>query len=103
MLTSIACAYPVLAWFVELYVEYALKAARTGQLEAALDVALETVGHVSVEDPRPHLLIGELAVLLRDPTLLQERRRFFDSSNTSHGNKSLPWWPSLDEHFEDFE
>ena len=76
MLTSIACAYPVLAWFVELYVEYALKAARTGQLETALDVALETVGHISVEDPRPHLLIGELAVLLRDPTLLQEAQTF---------------------------
>ena len=61
---------------LELYFAYALKAARTGQLEAARDVALEAVGHVTLEDPRAHLLLGELAVMLHDRPLLQEARTF---------------------------
>jgi hypothetical protein len=61
---------------LQLYFDWALKAARTGQLEAARDVALETVGHVSLEDPRPHALLGELAVVLRDRTLLKEAQTF---------------------------
>jgi hypothetical protein len=59
-----------------LYFAYALRSARAGQLEVARDVALEAVGHVSLEDPRPHLLLGELAVALRDRTLLQEAQAF---------------------------
>jgi hypothetical protein len=65
---------------LELYFAYALRSAKAGQLEAARDIALEAVGHVSLEDPRPHLLLGELAVDLRDRTLLQEAEtclRFF--------------------------
>jgi hypothetical protein len=61
---------------LELYFAYALRSARAGQLEAARDVALEAVGHVSLEDPRPHLLLGELAVALRDRTLLREAQTF---------------------------
>jgi hypothetical protein len=61
---------------LELYFAYALRSARAGQLEAARDVALEAVGHVSLEDPRPHLLLGELAVALDDRTLLQDAQRF---------------------------
>lgn len=61
---------------LELYLAHALKSARAGQLEAARDVALESVGHVSLEDPRPHLLLGELAVALGDRTLLQEAQTF---------------------------
>ena len=33
-------------------------------------------GTLSLEDPRPHLLLGELAVMLRDRTLLHEARTF---------------------------
>ena len=47
-----------------------------GREGSARDVALESVGHVSLEDPRPHLLLGELAVALRDRTLLQEAQNF---------------------------
>jgi hypothetical protein len=61
---------------LELYFAYALRSARAGQLEVARDVASETVGHVSFEDPRPHLLLGELAIALRDRTLLQEAQIF---------------------------
>ena len=61
---------------LRLYYDYARKSARAGNLESARDVALETVGHVSAEDPRPHLLLGELAVALGDRTLLGEAKEF---------------------------
>jgi hypothetical protein len=59
-----------------LYFSYALEAARAGRIEIARDVALETVGHVDLEDPRPHLLLGQLAVKLKDQELLREARNF---------------------------
>ena len=46
----------------DIYMEFALDAARAGRLEVAREVALETVGHVTLEDPRPHLLLGQLGV-----------------------------------------
>lgn len=57
---------------LDLYFAYALKSARAGQLAAARDVALEIVGHVSLEDPRPHLFLGELGVALGEPALVNE-------------------------------
>jgi hypothetical protein len=59
-----------------LYFSYALEAARAGRIEIARDVALEIVGHVDLEDPRPHLLLGQLAVKLRDRKLLSEVKAF---------------------------
>ena len=59
-----------------LYFSYALESARAGRIEIARVVALETVGHVSLEDPRPHLLLGQLAVKLRDRELLREAKSF---------------------------
>ncbi len=59
-----------------LYFSYALESARAGRIEIALDVALETVGHVNLEDPRPHLLLGQVAVKLRDRELLREAKSF---------------------------
>jgi hypothetical protein len=61
---------------IEFYVERALEWARDGRLEAARDLALECVGHVFFEDPRPHLLLGQLAVVLGDRRLLQEAKTF---------------------------
>jgi hypothetical protein len=60
----------------DLYFSYALESARAGRIEIARDVALETVGHVNLEDPRPHLLLGQLAVKLRDRELLGEAKSF---------------------------
>ena len=74
---------------LELYVAHALRSARAGQLEAARDVALESVGHVSLEDPRPHLLLGRLAVVLRDRTLLEEARRFLAYFNHESSARKL--------------
>ena len=39
-------------------------------------MALETIGHVTVEDPRPHLLLGQLGVGLRDRRLVREAKAF---------------------------
>lgn len=61
---------------LDLYTEYVVGAARLGRFEVARDVALETVGHVSLEDPRPHLLLGQLALALGDRDLLGEARAF---------------------------
>lgn len=60
----------------DLYFTFAHDSARAGQLEVARDVALETVGHVTLEDPRPHLLLGQLGVGLRDGRLVQEAKAF---------------------------
>jgi hypothetical protein len=59
-----------------LYSEYARSAAKRGDLLCARDVALELVGHVTPEDPRSHLLLGKLAVRLKDRQLLREAREF---------------------------
>lgn len=61
---------------LELYITYALNSAKEGQLEKARNVALETVGHVNFENPRPHLLLGELGVALGDDGLLREAQEF---------------------------
>lgn len=60
----------------DLYFQYALDVARSGSLEIARDVALETIGHVSAQDPRPHLLLGQIAVRLKERRLLREAMAF---------------------------
>ena len=60
----------------DLYVEFALDEARAGRLAVAREVALETVGHVTPEDPRAHLLLGQLGVGLGDRGLVREARAF---------------------------
>ncbi|HXU34644.1 MAG TPA: hypothetical protein VN851_29045 [Thermoanaerobaculia bacterium] len=61
---------------LDLYLSHALRIARAGELDAAREVALETVAHVSLEDPRAHLLLGQIAVALQDRPLLREARAF---------------------------
>ena len=60
----------------DLYLNFAAHSALAGQFAIARDVALETVGHVSLEDPRLHLLLGQLAVELEDRKLLREAKAF---------------------------
>jgi len=62
----------------DLYWNYARIAAREDNLVVARDVALQLVGHVTAEDPRTHLLLGKLAIRLRDQQLLREARSFLD-------------------------
>jgi hypothetical protein len=75
----------------ELYFEYALQSARGGRLEVARDVALEAVGHVSFEDPRLHLLLGQVAIRMADRPLLREARAFLRFLSLA------PWERKLDE------
>ena len=60
----------------ELYTSAALAYARDGDYDLARDLALETIGHVRLEDPRAHLLLGAVAVATRDKVLLREARQF---------------------------
>jgi hypothetical protein len=76
---------------LDLYLSYTLASARAGQLDVARDVALETVAHVSLEDPRAHLLLGQIAVALRDHELFREARSFLQFL------KLDPWESKLDE------
>ena len=55
----------------------------------ARDVVLETVGHVSMGDPDAHLLLGQLAVGLKDRTLLAEARAFLDYLEAGRWRKKL--------------
>lgn len=58
----------------DLYLEYARECAVGGDFETAREVTLETVGHVSFEDPRAHYLLGQLGVALQDWMLIQEAK-----------------------------
>jgi hypothetical protein len=61
---------------LEFYIGRALEWTREGRLESARELALESVGHVYFEDPRPHLMLGQLAVVLGDRQLLKEAKSF---------------------------
>jgi len=61
---------------LDLYLSYALASARVGHLTTAREVTLETVAHVSFEEPRAHFLLGQIAVALRDRALLREAKAF---------------------------
>ena len=60
----------------ELYYRFACEAARSGGLNVARDVGLEAVGHVSMEDPHLHLLLGKLAKRLHDRRLRSDAEAF---------------------------
>ena len=61
---------------LDLYLGHAQASARVGELEAAREVVLETIAHVSLEDPRAHLLLGQIAVALHDRRVLREAKAF---------------------------
>jgi hypothetical protein len=55
-----------------MYMDYAISAARRQDWTVARTVALALVAHVSPEPPHVHLLLGKLAIQLRDAELLRE-------------------------------
>jgi hypothetical protein len=61
---------------MDLYLTYAQAAARADALYTAREVLLETAGHVSFEDPRLHVLLGQVAAALHDRDLFLETRAF---------------------------
>lgn len=73
----------------DLYHAFALDSARAGQFDVARDVALETLGHVSLEDARPHFLLGQIGVATGDRTLLQEARAFLRFLHSDEWERKL--------------
>ena len=61
---------------LEQFLGYAQAAARAEQFYTARDVLLEAVAHISIEDPRLHLALGQVALALYDPDLRHEARTF---------------------------
>jgi len=61
---------------LEHFLSYAQAAARAQQFYTARDVLLEAVAHVSVEDPRLHFSLGQVALALYDSELLHEAKIF---------------------------
>ncbi len=55
---------------------YAQAAARAQQFYTARDVLFEAAAHISIEDPRLHLSLGQVAVALYDSQLLHEAKSF---------------------------
>jgi hypothetical protein len=60
----------------DLYLDYARAAAAAGDFLRARNVALELVGHVTAEDPRAHVLLAKLALMLLDKKLAREARTY---------------------------
>jgi hypothetical protein len=61
---------------LEQFLSYAQAAARAQQFYTARDVLLEAAAHVSVEDPRLHFSLGQIARALYDSELLHEAKAF---------------------------
>lgn len=61
---------------LNLYLTHAQASARAGELYTARDVLLETAAHISFEDPRVHVLLGQVAMALHDRELLREAKAF---------------------------
>ncbi len=76
---------------MELYLHYAQAAARAGDIDEAYEVVLETLAHVSFDDPRAHLLLGQIAIALHHRPTLQEAKAFLRFFNL------VAWERQLDE------
>ena len=75
---------------VELYAGFASEAASAGRFDVARDVALEAVGHVTLEDPRLHELLRRLAVSLGDRALLRDAEAFLAFLNVATEQEQRP-------------
>ena len=88
----------------ELYLEYALDMARTGGHEVAQAVLLESIGHVTMADPRPHFLLGRVSKALGDRRQAEEAAAFLrylrmddwaavleQSATTENSGGDVPW------------
>ena len=89
---------------LDLYLIHAQRAARNGDLFTARDVLLETAAHVSFEDPRVHVLLGQVAAALYDRELLREVKaflQFFKLNSWERKLDAVVQSGSLDFEFED--
>jgi len=74
---------------LNLYLTYAQTSARTGEFFASRDVLLETAAHVSFDDPRVHVLLGQVAVALHDRELLREAKAFLQFFKFNSSERKL--------------
>ena len=61
-----------------MYYAHAKKSAEGGDLQEARESALQAIQHVSMESARLHLLLGNIAISLKDKDLLRDARRFLE-------------------------
>lgn len=73
----------------DLYVDFAADRLAAGEIAIAMDIVLETVGHVTMEDPRCHLLLGQIGVALDDDRLVREARAFLRFLGMSDWERTL--------------
>jgi hypothetical protein len=57
---------------VTVWLDYIRRVARAGELFTARDVALQMTAHVTLDDPRVHFLLGQVALALDDRTTLRQ-------------------------------
>lgn len=74
---------------LDLYLTHAQTSARTGEFFASRDVLLETAAHVSFDDPRVHVLLGQVAVALHDRELLREAKAFLQFFKFNSSERKL--------------
>jgi len=74
---------------LDLYLSHAQESAGAGELEAAHEIVLETIAHVSLEDPRAHLLLGQIAVALHERRTLREAKAFLQFFKLSSWERRL--------------
>lgn len=60
----------------ELYLSHAALAVGRGERREAREIALEVVAHVDPQDPRPHWLLGQIAVASHDRSEFREAMAF---------------------------
>ena len=61
-----------------LYFTRAKEAAERGDQQEAREIALEAIQHVTMESARLHLLLGKIAISLKDKDLLRDARAFLE-------------------------
>jgi len=72
-----------------LYFTHAKEAAERGDQQEAREIALEAIQHVTMESARLHLLLGKIAVSLKDKDLLRDARTFLEFLHAEQALREL--------------
>jgi hypothetical protein len=72
-----------------LYFAHAQEAAERGDQQEAKEIALEAIQHVTMESARLHLLLGQIAISLKDKDLLRDARMFLEFLHAEQALREL--------------
>jgi hypothetical protein len=72
-----------------LYFTRAKEAADRGDQQEAREIALEAIQHMTMESARLHLLLGQIAVSLKDKDLLRDARAFLEFLHAEQSLREL--------------